>query len=617
LGAQSKIKRGQVDRSQIEEFVSRGEHSRALKGLTAAEPSAWRDTAMLRCLRAVGHVTDAIAMANKLFQALQNDAPSYLINTSERNHQLRYIALVFAEQRQAEQACEILHELVSSRGGIAALHREYGFAFASNGQLENAEEQLNLALTLEPKNANTYAQLARLYCRTGRIREGYDSYTRAATLEPNDANHIQQMTYWANYCENITQENSYRLARLWADQLYPKNKQKVDGWQMPSTPDRRLKLAFVSSNFCAHALSFFVLPLLKGLNHDDFEVVAYSDTKKTDGITTSIRNLCDRWKDSSRLSDRKLALQIKEDRIDILIDLNGHSIGSRLAIFAEHSAPIQISWLGYPSTTGLKSMTYRISDRIADPVGVNETFYTEKLIRLSNGFVCYQPLESAPNFSPRASAGGFRFGSFNNLAKISAQTLDAWAAALHAVADSTLYLKRGQLSNENTKHHLINAFATRGINKDRLILSTSNAKIEQHLDQYNDIDIALDSLPYNGMTTTLEALWMGVPVLTLIGKTHAGRISASILQRLNLGSLVCKDIHSFAERAQQLSENSQSLYEIKSGLRRTMQESAVMNYQQFAYEFGSALRKTWHSWCEENNSDQPEPAEPVTPGSEA
>jgi predicted O-linked N-acetylglucosamine transferase (SPINDLY family) len=562
----------------------------------------------------MGHGTDAIALANKLFQALQGEALPYAITTSERNHQLRYIALVFAEQRQAQQACEILHELVSSKGQIAALHREYAFALTSNGELENAEEQLNLALSLEPKNASSYAQLARLYCRTGRVREGYNSYTRAATLEPDNASHIQRMTYWANYCENITQENSYRLARLWADQLYPEDSRKINGWQRPNKRERRLKLAFVSPDFCAHALSFFIVPLLKELSRDDFEIVAYSDTKNADSITTSIRNLCDGWNESSRMSNQKLAAQIREDQIDILVDLNGHSAGNRLAVFAAHSAPIQVSWLGYPSTTGLKSLAYRISDRIADPVGVNEAYYTEKLIRLNNGFVCYQPLESAPDFAPRPSTAGFRFGSFNNLAKISSQTIDAWAAVLHAVVDSTLYLKRRQLRNGNSKDHFIEAFAARGINKERLIFSTSNAKIEQHLDEYNDIDIALDSAPYNGATTTLEALWMGVPVLTLSGNTHAGRVSASILHRLNLGSFVCTDIHTLAERAQQLSKDTQSLHAVKSSLRQNMQKSALMNHQQFAYEFGSALRKTWHNWCDENYSGQQKPAATAHPG---
>jgi len=294
------------------------------------------------------------------------------------------------------------------------------------------------------------------------------------------------------------------------------------------------------------------------------------------------------WRDCAKQTDQELAAQISADQIDILIDLNGHTSGNRLAVFSKHIAPIQMSWLGYPSTTGLKSIAYRITDSIADPEDLNDDFYSEKLLRLPNGFLCYQPLENAPEIAKKETSkkAPIRFGSFNNLAKISSQTFDAWAAAMHAVPNSTLYLKRQQLIHQTARDHVI------------------NEKIEQHLNEYNEIDIALDSSPYNGTTTTLEALWMGVPVISLAGNTHASRVSSSILHRLNLNDLICNNINSFAERAKELSDNAKLREKLHSNLRKTMSKSALLNEQQFTQEFTSALREEWQKWCTERNIEQ-------------
>ena len=242
---------------------------------------------------------------------------------------------------------------------------------------------------------------------------------------------------------------------------------------------------------------------------------------------------------------------------------------------------------------------------MADPEDLNDDFYSEELLRLPNGFLCYQPLETAPEITAKDTPSNeIRFGSFNNLAKLSGQTFDAWAAAMHAVPNSTLYLKRQQLIHKNARAHVINEFAQRGISQDRLILKTSKAKIEQHLDEYNNIDIALDSVPYNGTTTTLEALWMGVPVISLIGTTHASRVSASILNRLELSDLACKNIRTFAEKAKELSDNVELRQSLNSNLRNTMSKSSLMNERQFTDEFTSALRNQWQNWCMERNIEQ-------------
>lgn len=593
-----------MERSQIEKLFNDRRYSTVLENLPNDSKSAWDDTVKLRCFRAMGQRDAAIEKAQSQLQAIAEKNTPYPLSDDARDEQLRYIALVFSEFGNAEQACEIMRTLCDAKPNVAALHREYAFALNNCDQLDLAQTHLEIALKAQPNNANAYAQLARLYCRTGRVQEGYNNYVRAATLEPNNATYIQRLVYWGNYAERTTQRSNYQLARLWANKAFPQNQAGTNTWRT-ADPDKTLKIGFVSADFCAHAVSFFITPLLRALQrHQDCHVTAYSNTHKPDHITDSIKPLCDTWRDCAQQNDKALAAQISADQIDILIDLNGHTSGNRLAVFSKHVAPIQMSWLGYPSTTGLKSVTYRITDNIADPEGLNDQFYSENLLRLPDGFLCYQPLATAPDITPSKHEHSIRFGSFNNLAKLSSQTYDAWAAAMHAVPDSTLYLKRQQLIHDNARSHVIGEFAKRGIDQSRLNLKTSKAKIEQHLNEYNAIDIALDSSPYSGTTTTLEALWMGVPVITLTGNTHASRVSQSILHRLNLGSLACNSTIEFANKAKELSDSPELRNHLRHNLRQTMRNSSLMNEQQFAQQFIDAIRKEWKHWCTERNIEE-------------
>ncbi len=592
-----------MDKKQIELSFNQGRYRAALESLEAHSASAWRDTTKLRCLRSMGKNKEALAYANKLHQDLTENTSPYETTLSERNHQRRYIALVFAEFGNAKEACNIMHALVSQSPGLAALHREYAFALTNDGQLDRAEEELKHALIMQPSNANAHAQLARIYCRTGRVQAGFGSYSRAATLEPENADYAARLVYWSNYLSSTTQQSNYQLSRLWANKAFPNNTHGPGKWPT-ANPDRQLRIGLVSNDFCAHAVSFFVKPLLRGLSDKDFVVTAYSTTTKQDAVTEQIKSLCSVWRESSKLSNSELAAQISADEIDVLIDLNGHTAGNRLPVFAKQNAPIQATWLGYPATTGLKTVALRFTDREADPVGTKDDFYSEKLVRLTSGFLCYEPLKTAPEVAHIPSdEGGLRFGSFNNLAKVSDLTLDIWAAALHAVPDSTLHLKRQQLLNDAPKQHFLQQFNRRGINQDRITLHTANNTIEQHLNEYNKIDIALDTSPYNGTTTTLEALWMGVPVLTLKGNTHASRVSSSILHRLDLDHLAVNNTREFAEAAKRLASDPAKLMKLKSGLRDKVRASPLVDAQQFGRSFGSAIRTEWRKWCEEASQE--------------
>jgi len=584
-----------VQRSQIEQHYTSGQYDQALEGLSGIDASAWADTTKLRCMRTMGHV-DTLAYADQLAIMIAGRSEPYTTNTSDRNNLLRYIALIYSEQNRTNDACKILAALCKQSPDVPALHREYAFALNNDSQLELAETELRRAIKLQPNNAKSHAQLGSIYCRSGRTSAGYNSYSRAATLEPENANYIQRLLYWGNYLEHVTQQGNYQLSRLWANKALA-DIHAANLAQRDKDPNRLLKLAFVCSDFGAHDIMPFFMPLLEGLRQADYNVTAYSDVKKDSQATEPIRKLCSTWRESSHLNDQELAKQIIADQIDILVDLNGHSGGNRMRLFASRIAPIQVSWLGYPSTTGVKNIDYKISDRVVAPAGLHEDSFNETLLRLPNGLLCYKPPEDAPAITRNNDQTNIRFGSFSNLAKASSLALDCWAAALLAVPKSTLTIRRYELNNLNAANYFLKELAERGISHDRIILKATHSKTDQFLDEYNEIDISLDTTPYNDAITTLESLWMGVPVVSLMGQTQASRVSSSILHRLNLSGLATQTVFEFAERAKELAELEETLESLRFSLRKRMQESALMNNRQFAREFGNTLRSQWRDWC--------------------
>ncbi len=583
------------EQKDILQLVHTSQFEKALEELTQINSDlAWRDALELRLLRLLKKGKQALKLANSLHKKKATDIQL-----------LRYIALIFSDHNKTQDALKIYKKIAYNDNVDVNILLEHGITLSAHGDLDNAEKQLKKGRALAPSNANFHSQLGRIYCRTGRVKIGLECYQRAAFIEPKKVQHLQRLTYWGNYSEQTSQQSNFHMARLWAKRAFPKNQTGSNTWR-DANPNKPLKIGFISGDFCAHAVSFFITPLLENINREQFVIHGYSDVKKPDDITKNIQSLCDTWHDASEQNDDLLGAQLGADQLDVLVDLSGHSANNRLGIFAQHIAPIQISWLGYPSTTGLDSINYRISDTIADPETQERDYYTEELIRLKNSFLCYQPYENSPDIQAFSANNSktIRFGSFNNLAKISPITLDAWAMALHATPNSSLYIKRQQLINDCAKDHLIQEFSKRGIEKDRLILKTSKAKIQDHLAEYNNIDIALDTSPYNGTTTTLESLWMGTPIISLQGNTHASRVSASILHQIGLDNLVANNIQEFASISSDLASNPKRLKQLSNSLRSDLQASHLMNHQQFAKDFGDAIREKWKLWCYARNTEQ-------------
>jgi predicted O-linked N-acetylglucosamine transferase (SPINDLY family) len=325
----------------------------------------------------------------------------------------------------------------------------------------------------------------------------------------------------------------------------------------------------------------------------------YSDVRRPDAVTARIRKSAVVWRELRGLSDPQAADLIRRDQVDILVDLAGHTARNRLLVFARKPAPVQVTYLGYPDTTGLNTIDYRLTDAWADPPGQTERFHTEELVRLPRGAWCYRPPEDAPAVEdlPAWSAGSITFGCFNNFAKVTPRMIGAWADILRDVPGARIILKSPVLMESSTRRLALERFRAHGIEGARVGLF-GPVEPEQHLAFYNWIDIALDTFPYHGTTTTCEALWMGVPVVVLAGATHASRVGVSLLASVGLADWAADSLEAYVERAVRAARELDRLRLLRAGLRERMAQSPLTDAKVLTRDLEAAYRRMWRRWCE-------------------
>lgn len=365
-------------------------------------------------------------------------------------------------------------------------------------------------------------------------------------------------------------------------------------------PDRRLRIGYLSADFRYHSVACFFKPLLESFDRSAVEITLYSSVEDPDAMTDTLRGLADHYVDITYLSEEKAAGRIRQDQIDVLIDLSGHTGRNRLVAMEYRPAPVQLTWLGYPGSTGLRMLNGRIVDHQTDPDGMQE-WYSEPRIRLPRCFLAYQAPGSDPlpvAEPPCVQAGYVTFGSFNNSFKISAAVVRAWSAILRAVPSSRLFLKARQYQDAHNAAALLAEFAAEGIAAGRIELSGRKDDFLEHLATYHRIDLALDTFPYHGTTTTCEAMWMGVPTLTLAGDRHATRVGVSLLSAVGLEKqLVARDIDDYITRAVSFASSLEDLREVRHNLRDRMSASPLCDAEGLARAMEQAIRTEWRRWC--------------------
>jgi protein O-GlcNAc transferase len=565
----------------------------ALAAFSAALEVSPND-ALIRSNRAsallqLGRTQDAIL---ELEQALTLDPKLHRASNNLANALLR--------SGRLEEAKQLLTQVIAALPTSWPAHASLGAVLLQQGQPEAAAPHLMKALELEPRAAEARAALAGCLASLGFVDEALAHYRGALQLLPDrfdvGSPYLFTLHHGAGNTPELLFAEAKRLgAALETSLASQRSSLHANDWDT----NRRLRIGYVSPDLRRHPVGFFLAPVLEAHDREAFEIFAYSDTRARDAMNERLRKAVPCFRDTADLGDAELSQQIRDDRIDLLIDLAGHTTGNRLQVFARKPAPLQLTWLGYPDTTGLASIDYRIIDSITDPPGAADALHTEELLRLPHCFIAWDtanPRSPAPSrVLPALAHGAITFGCFNNLAKLSAKLASRWAQILIETQGSRLLLKSRGLTIREARERVIGWFTQAGVAADRIVLLPFGASPEEGLGDYARVDLALDPFPYNGTTTTCEALSMGAPLLALRGQSHAGRVSASILESLDLPELIAESEGDYVRRALALANDRDRLAQLRRELPERFSRAPVGDPKRLARELEAAFREVWQA----------------------
>jgi predicted O-linked N-acetylglucosamine transferase (SPINDLY family) len=507
-----------------------------------------------------------------------------------------YLLLGFGCQRLSLR--DLAEDAYRRAVAIAPRHREarynLGLVLLDKWSLAEAEALIREVLADDPSYAEAWALFSGILQAESRMDESRAALERAVTLSPDPHRHSRLLLN-LQYADDASAAMLLEAHRHW-DALYGQP-------LAPPTPlsiqarseEKRLRIGFLSADFGQHPTAFLVLPALEHLDKRACSVVCYSDRLSEDQYTARFKAASDVWRVVVDTPPEALAQQIRDDGIDILLDLMGHTGRNHLLVFARRPAPMQVTWFGYVGTTGLEAMDYLLADRLHVRPG-EESAYVETVLRMPHGYGCYGAPPEAPEVGPlpAPAAGHVTFGCFNSTAKYSRRTLDAWSAILQRVPAARLLLKYGALDQADLQEWMRGQFARRGIASERILLEGWSGH-RDHLAAYSRVDLALDTQPYSGGVTTCEALWMGVPVITCPGPTFASRHSVSHMTNAGYGQFVAADLEGYVELAVQWAGRVDELAVLRAGMREQVRSSPLCDAPRFARDLLSVLRQAWES----------------------
>ena len=504
---------------------------------------------------------------------------------------------IWSEQGQVEHATHCFKKALEIAPRCFEAQGSLGNLLLERNRFLEAQTCYQTLLTLNPYDAVTYNNLGNALVGTGKIHQALSCYRTALDKDPHYATAHSNLLLAMNYADDLDPKTIF-LEHQKFNQQHILPIQTVVRHLNDLHPDRPLKVGYLSQDFRKHSVAYFIEPLLAHHDPQQVQAVGYYAHSQEDEVTHRLQRYTQSWTNCFYLSDEELAEKIRQDRIDILVDLMGHTGKNRILVFARHSAPIQMTYLGYSNTTGLTSIAYRITDRYADPEGL--TYSSETLVRMPESYFCYVPADETyalplPSASHRE---GIIFGSFNHYSKLSPTLLHLWAQLLLALPQAKLLIKARSLEEHSTQQALRDFFEVQGIEPQRLICSPFIPKMKEHLSVYHQVDIALDSYPYNGATTTCESLWMGIPVVTLVGQTHVSRMGLSILSTVGLNELIAYTSQEYIDICINLAHNPDRLQNLKAGLREKMKHSSLMDAVSFTRHLEGVYRKIWKEWCQ-------------------
>lgn len=499
--------------------------------------------------------------------------------------------------RKYKEAAEAYLAALKYKPDYINAYSNLGSTLRTMGKVDESITAFEQAIKLRPDFHLAYSNMGNSLKDAGRLDEAIAAYRRAIELEPKDHASHSNLVFAVQYHEDYDSAAILHEALRWNALHAQVLKNEIQPHENPGAPgsDRRLRIGYVGADFREHCQSLFTIPLLSNHDRKNFEIFCYAHVSRPDATTERIRGYCDGWQSIVGMRDDEVAKKIRDDRIDILVDLTMHMSLGRSLMFARKPAPVQVAWLAYPGTTGLSAMDYRLTDPYLDPPGMHDHEYCEKSIRLADTFWCYDPLceELETGDPPAAGDGRITFGCLNNFCKARPKTLELWARVLSAVANSRLILLA---SPGGHRQRLREYFQRKGIDGDRIDFVEFQAR-KEYLTVYRRIDIGLDTLPYNGHTTSLDSMWMGVPVVTRVGKTVVGRAGWSQLCNLDLREFAAESDDEFVKIAIESAGDQGRLGELRRTLRQRMNRSPLMDGNRFARSVESAYREMWETYC--------------------
>jgi len=536
---------------------------------------------------------NALNAHGQLAEAIASYQQALLYNPGFAEAYLK-IGKALLELNRLDEAIASFRRAISIKPNDAYVFRSLGNALESQGKHAEAVASYRQGLKIKPDDVDAYLDCARALVTQGQLNDAIDIFRKLLVLQPDCASTHSNLLLTLQSLSTCSSAELFDEHLRYADRFEAPLKPFWKPHTNSREPERRLKVGYVSADFFRHVVANFIEPILA--NHDKarFEIYGYYNNTKTDSYNKRIASQMNHFLACNTLSDDELAERIRADGIDILVDLSGHTALNRLLVFARKPAPVQASYIGYPGTTGLSAIDYRISDPWQDPVGLTERYHSETLVRIPGGMAfAPEPDASEVNALPALSSNEFMLACLNNLSKLNPAVVNLWARILHALPQARLML--GNVTDSGITDWLLGLFAQAGIGPERLLLQP-RVSVPEYLVLHHKIDLALDPFPYNGGTTTMHSLWMGVPVITLAGDHAVSRLSAAHLSRVGLAEFITHSEDDYLQCAIRFANDLPALNQVRQSL-RTRLNAPQCQPKTITRQLEAAYREMWRTWC--------------------
>jgi protein O-GlcNAc transferase len=540
------------------------------------------------------HRAGRLHEAEKLYRKVLAEQPEHV----DAIHNLG----VIAQQVGHPEGIVLLRRAIALKPDYVEAHNNLGSALRESGQLDEALAAYHQAIALKPGSAKAYNNLGNAMKDKGLLDEALEAYRHAIALDPGYVYAHSNLIYTMYFHPSCSGRMIRAEAERWNERHARGLASEIQPWTNQPDRDRQLRIGYISPNFRQHTNGLAMLPLLNSHDHSRYHITCYSDVQRPTHITMQCRQAADEWRDITACSDQEVAELVRRDRIDIFVDLVSHMANHRLLVFARKPAPVQVTYLGHQGTTGMGTMDYRLSDPHIDPPGIGDADYVEEIVRVPDCYLCFEPMPDSPpvNEPPVLRNGYITFGSLNSFCKVTPQVLELWARILLAVPGSRLILR---CPVGESQLRVLHFFAQRGVDSSRVDAGPHWMSAKSYLQFHDRIDIYLDPFPHAGHTTSMDALWMGVPLVTLAGQTAVGRGGVFLLVNLGLYELIARDEEEYFTKAVGLAGDLPRLQAMRAAIRQRMEESPLMNVPRFARNIEAAYREMWRRWCDRFRSD--------------